>query len=296
MGFSRTGENQMPQGFINNRATDPFKRYVKYMTEEEKKAETARLAAEAKATEEKEKADAEFEAEIADLSDEEKEAKRAERDGQSNDNKPDFEAQLKAERERRVAAEKALAEDRYHSSKRKRKDDDEDNDEDDDESDDDSQPITKKDLKNLEVNIRQSVVKETLSGRIKEAAEKLAETPAEAELIVEIHKNRSWPSSMSVEEQVEEAWAIANRKRLVSKNKELSRAIESRDGISRDNASGHRDSMKGTAPKLDKSLESSLKAQKFTYDSSRKIWKKKLPNGKFLCKDPRTKPIKTWSE
>jgi hypothetical protein len=258
------------------------------MTEEEKKAETAKLAAEAKAKEDKDKADAEFEDSLADLSDEEKEAKRSEREASHNDNKPDYDAELKAERERREKAEAALAEKRFKASERKRKGEVVDDEPPADDEDED-RPLTKKDLASILETERQATIRETQAGRIESIAKELTENPKEAELIVEIHKNRTWPSSIPLREQLEEAHAIANRKRLQSKNKELARAVASKDGVSKDIGGGHRDPLPGSAPKMSSSDEASYKRAGFEYDSAKKLWKKKLPTGKFLYKDARTK-------
>lgn len=258
----------------------------KYMTEAEKKAETARLAAEAKAKE-KEDADASFEDEIADLSEEEQEAKRAERDASNHDNEPDYEAQLEAERARRVSAETALAEKRFKAAERRRKADDDDEEPEDDEDDD--TPITKKDLPGILATTRQEAIREVQAERIQEIALDLAENDAHAKLIVEIHKNRTWPSSIPLKEQLEEAAAIANRKKLVSKNKELTRALGSKGTVSRDAAGSHRDPAPSTAPKMDSKDVASYKRAGFAFDATTKLWKKKLPTGKFLIKDPVSK-------
>lgn len=281
----------MPKGFIHKKSTDDYNSDVKYMTEEQKKAETARLATEAKAKEEKEKADADFEATIVDLSDEEKEAKRADREASNLENKPDYKAELEIERKRRVDAEKALSDKRFKDAERRRKA--EEAGEDPDEEDEDDKPLTKKDLHGILAGERQAVIKETQADRIQSIATELSESEAEAQLIIEIHHNRTFPITLSLREQLEEAHAIANRKKLVSKNKELKRALGSRDTVSRDVGDGYRDPMAGTRPKLSAQDEASYKRAGFVFDTTSKLWKKKLPSGKFLVKDPRTKTTYT---
>lgn len=260
----------------------------KHMTKDPKDTQTAEeIAAEAKAKEEKDQADAEFEESLADLSDEEKEAKRAEREASHNDKSPDYDAELKAERERREKAEAALAEKRFKASERKRKGEVEDEETPDDEDDD--RPLTKRDLGSILESTRQATLRETQAERIDSIARELTANPKEAELIVEIHKNRTWPSSIPLKEQLEEAHAIANRKRLQSKNKELARAVASKDGVSKDVGGGYRDPLPGSTPKMSSQDEASYKRAGFGYDSAKKLWKKKLPTGKFLYKDARTK-------
>lgn len=262
------------------------------MTEEEKKKaeETAAAEAEAKAKE-KEQADADFEAEIAELSDEDKEVKRAERDALNTDNQPDYKAIAQQEREKREKAEKDSADKAFKLRELKRKKDDDGEDPPDNTDD---KPVTGRELQRILDENTQKTERRFMGSRIKEIAKSLADSEEEAEAIVEIHANRTFPPGLSIEEQLEEAHAIANRKRLVSTNSELKRALKSKGTVSRDSAGTHRDATPGVTPKIAPDLEASLKRQQFAFDATSKLWKKKLPSGKYLVKDVRTKPIKTY--
>jgi hypothetical protein len=243
------------------------------MTKEEKKnADTAKAEAEAKAKEEQEQADADNAA--------------LDQDDPSKDKTPDYKALLEEERKKREDAEKALAEKRFKSSERKRKNEDDEDDIDDDEDD---KPLTKKDLKSILERERHTIQRETYSDRIIEIADEISDSPEEAELVVEIHRNRTFPSHLTLREQLQEAQAIANAKRLASKNGELKRALRSKDTASRDAAGTHRDPMEGTAPKMSAQDTESYKRAGFSFDAKDRLWKKKLPSGKFLIKDPKTK-------
>lgn len=254
--------------------------------EEIKAAQTAEAEAKAK----KEQADADFEAEIADLSDEEKEAKRAEREASNTDNQTDYKAIAQAERERREKAEKALAEKRFLNSKRNKKEEDEEELEDDDED----KPVTTKELQRILEENTNRTTKALMGTQIKEIVKNLADSPEEAEAIIEIHANRTFPSYLTLEEQLEESHAIVNRKRILSKTSELTRALKSKNTALNDVAGTHRDAPQARA-KIAPDLEASLKSQGFVLDQTSKVWKKKLPNGKILCKDTRVKPIKTFT-
>lgn len=256
------------------------------MTEEQKKAETAKAEAEAKAKE-KEQEDADFEAEIADLSEEEQEAKRAERESAHNDNSTDYEAELKAEQARREKAEAALAKERARKSK-ERREAEEGEEADEDLDDEDDKPILKKDLPSILARERASAYKEAQADRIQEIAAGLAESDAEARLIVEIHKNRSFPSDLSLRDQLEEAQAIANRKRNKSKTTELARAVKSKDTASKDVAAGHRDALTGTAPKFDSKTTASNARAGFIWNIKTKRLEKVLPDKSILVKDHKT--------
>lgn len=244
--------------------------------EEQKKADTAKAEAEAKAKAEKEKADAEH----AEGKSEDDEA------GDDIDNNPDYEAELQRERKAREEAEKALADSRFKESERKRKAKEAGEDPDEDEED---KPLTKKELQAILAAERQATLKESQSDRITEIAKSMSESESEANLVVEIHKNRTWPSHLSLTEQVEEAYAIANRKKLISKNSEMARALRSKDFASKDFVGTHRDGMEGSAPKMSTNDTAAYTRAGFKFDAKSKLWKKTLPNGKTLNKDPRTK-------
>ncbi len=259
------------------------------MTEEEKKKKAVDDAA-AKAKADKEAADADFEATLEGLSEEEQEQKRAERTEQHTDTEADFKAQLEEERKKREKAEQALADKRFKSKRKK----DEGGEEDDEGEDGEEKPLTGRDLDDRLAEERERTLKETQADRIQEIAGTLSESQVEAELIIEIHKNRTWPTGTPLKEQLEEAQAIANRKRNASKTKELARAAQANGTASRDSGSAHRDGMESPAPKLSADDNASYKRAGFSFDSKSKSWKKKLPNGKFLIKDPKTK--RTWIE
>lgn len=261
------------------------------MTDTNKK--DADTAADDASKEEKEQADADFEASLDGLSDEEKDKKRSERDSASGvDNKIDWKEEARKERESREKAEKALAQKRYNASKDKRKDEEDDapeGDEDEDEDfDDEDKPVTKRDLKKILAGTN----KEARKTEITSIAKELAESPEEAEYIVELHTNRIFPDHLSIKEQLEECYAISNRKRLQSKNKELARALNAKDQVNKGGADTHRDGQQGTAPKMSASDEASYKRAGFSYDAKDKVYKKKLASGKYLFKNPKTK--QTW--
>lgn len=257
------------------------------MTDEEKKAAEAEAEAEAKKAE-KEAADAEFEATLDGLSDEEKEAKRAERDASNPDNKIDYKAQAQKEREAREKAEQAIAKAKADAARRRKGKDDDAGDDDEDDEDDEDKPLTKRELEALLEENSQKTEKRLMAGQIRKCAEDLAESPDEADYIIEIHKNRTFPSHLSIEDQVREAHAIANAPRLRSKNKELARALQGKDSASKDSASSYRDPMSGNAPRQSSADQAAYKRAGFSFDTTSKLWTKKLPNGKTLVKDPKT--------
>ena len=250
------------------------------MTPEEKAAleATAKEEAEAQAKADKEAQDAEFEAEIADLSDEEKEAKRATRNAPQH---LDYEAELKREREAREKAEKALADRRFKESEQRRKEKEAGG-----TGDDDEKPLTANQLEEILSRERETTQKEVQSLRIYEIAKGLATSEAERNLIVEIHKNRSFPAHLSLEEQLEEAYAIANRKKLIGERNEALRALRGKDGVNKDTATTHRDAPKAGEPKLSPADQQAIKGAGFSWNGTNRRYEKKLSGGRILVRKP----------
>lgn len=190
----------------------------------------------------------------------------------------DYEALLKTEKERADKAEKALAKQAFKEREEKRE-------ETFDEPEEEDKPLTRKDL----VVMEQRLLRETQTSRVREIARTLATSDAEANLIVEIHRNRIFPADLSLEEQIEEAYAIANRKPQVqARRSEIERATRSRELASDDSTGTYRDALQGTSPKLEPKMSLVVKQGGYTYDSKTKLYTKKLASGSTLYLDPKT--------
>lgn len=247
---------------------------------EQQKAEAAE--AEAKAKADAEKAEADFQASLEGLSDEEK----AERITEKEAKNIDWEKVAQDEREKRERAEKVLAEKRFKA--KKVKDEDEEEEEEDDEED---KPLTAKQLQQILAEERQNTQKELLAGILTEKARKLADSDQEARAIVEIHRSRIFPSYLSIDEQIEEAHAIANKSRLIAQNSELKRALLSKETRQKGGAeNSYRDAPKAGEPKLTPQDKIELARQGFSWDG--KFFSKKLTSGKTLYRDWESK--KSW--
>lgn len=221
--------------------------------------------------------DTEEEDEAEDDTDAEDDAEDKEDDSSSKED-TDYDAEL--ERERRGKTAKDAFKEREQKRGTRQEDD-----EDEDDVDDDDKPLTRKDLRKVQAQAR----KEAMADRAKELADEMAGSDKEAELIFEIYQNRTFPEHLTMREQMEEAYAIANRRSLLAKNRELRRTLRSRDTAGKDVAGTHRDSAVGTAPKLAKADANAYARAGFKYDSKRKLWVKVLPNKKRLYKNPKTK-------
>lgn len=195
----------------------------------------------------------------------------------------------KAVAEKEKARNKKLEEIIIKNKVAKKKDSENDSDDEGDEDiDDDDKPITRKNVRSVLEAERQKMTLEVYADKLKEFAEDMSESPEEAEAILEVHKNRRFPSDLSIREQVEECHAIVNRKRLASKNSELRRALGSKNSAGNNAGSSYRDGQKGVAPKQSESDKAAYKRAGFAYEPKDKVWKKKLPNGNFLIKNPKT--------
>lgn len=249
------------------------------MDDLEKKAQLeAEQKAEAEAKAKAEAQDAEFEASIADLSDEEKEAKRAEKKALHSKNQIDYKKLLEEEKEKREKAEKALAGDRYHSKQNK---------EEEEELDDDDKPITKAELLRINEEERQKTDKMLNQERIESIASSLSVNEDEKALALEIHKNRTFPSGMTLKEQMEEAFVIANKGRLIGERNEALKALKNKP--SNNASSARQDIEDGNEPSIEGNIKVSLSRKGFVYNSTLKRYEKKLPNEKMMVFDVKTK-------
>ena len=244
------------------------------MTEEEKQAA---LQAEAEQAE-KEKADAEAKA-------------KAEAEASQKNLDIDYEALAKEERERREAAERLLAEDRYNSSRNKRETEEERIAREALEAEDEK-PITAKELPAILARERQLTQKEAQGERALDIARANTSSEAEAQAAVLFWKNRVVPTG-NLEEDMKFAIGGLNSKKIVAKNAELARALRAKDGLSSDIPSEHRDGLPNEAPKLPDN--SPLKEYKYMGNN---VYSIKLKNGKTLFRNAKPAPgqPKSWVE
>jgi hypothetical protein len=151
------------------------------------------------------------------------------------------------------------------------------------EPDDKDKPLTRREQEEMLAEMTRNAEINANQDRIFEYSNNFAETPQEAELIREIHKNRVFPSTMSIRDQVAEAHAIANAKRIQAKNVELTRAVQHGNTVSRDTAQTHRDPQASPQPGLPADMETSLKRSGYVYNSQEKRYEKTLPNGTVIA-------------
>ena len=131
-----------------------------------------------------------------------------------------------------------------------------------------------------------SGLKKELQGqKIAELARSRAGSETEAALMVEVHKNRQFPPHLSIEEQMDEVWLIANRKKIMGEHAEALRAVNAR---ANSNPAGtyypaSSEPMLGNQEVIRKLLERGYKENK-----TLNRLEKKLGNGKLSIADPNT--------
>jgi len=259
------------------------------MTKEQAELEAK---AEEEATAETEAKDAEFEASLEGLSEEEITQKRAEKEANSEHSQDEefYKTELEKEKEGRKKAEKAAADKAFKLREANRKKDD------DEVEIDEDKPLTAKGLQTILAQERQVNQKEIRMSQAEDKIRKLTTSAPEADLITEIFKNRSFPEYLSLDEQIEEAYVIANRKKLISERNEALRGLKGKTETETTDAPTHHDQQ------YDQQTDSQFKIAPdeklvmsqsgFTYNNQIRRWEKKLKNGKILARDPKTKEVR----
>ena len=201
--------------------------------------------------------------------------------------KKEHEEELAREKERvRIEREK-IAQEEYKERRKKREESGEEADE--------EKSLTGSELRAILAEERQLTQKEILGSQIAEKARKLANSDSEATLIVEIHKNRTWPAYLTLDEQLEEAFAIANRRRLMAQNEELKRSLKSKETKKNDTAGTQRDAPAAGEPKLSGQDIQAIKAVGYVWDGAKQLYKKPIAGGKkTLYYDAKSK--RRWVE
>jgi len=203
-------------------------------------------------------------------------------DAKDFNNKIDYKAELEKEREARTKAEKALAEKRF---KTKHKDEEPDDEEDDEED----KPLTLKDVERILSKSKEDTLKEVNRTKAFELADRLATDPDERDLALEIFQNRTFPSHLSLEDQIEESFVIANRKKIIGERNEALRALKNKDNVNKGGAGSHRDPMKNTRePQLSDADKDAMKSAGYSWNGSLNRYEKKLKNGSVIVGDPKT--------
>lgn len=215
--------------------------------------------------------------EAEDESDEESEDEDKSDGSKKTENELDLDAELEKER-KAGSPDPVIAKEQFKERDKKR----------DGKKGDEDKPLTQKDVDAIEARIR----KEQQQERALEIAKELAGSDKEAELIVAKWANRTFPKTLTLREQMQEAYVITHSKKLIGERNEAMRALKGKKGVKTDSASAHQDAPKGNEPKLSPADAASLKASGFSWNTNTRQYEKKLPNGRLLIRDNKTKQVR----
>ncbi len=259
--------------------------------EEQKAADAAKVAADAKAEDDK--------ADAGPAEDASEKGKTEDEDGKNVE--IDYEAELELERNKRIEEEKkrkkaevALAEKRFKSKNKppeKAEDDEEVDDilgiEDEEETE---EPITESRLEERLARERAENQKLIQAARAEEIAKSITGSEAEKNLTLEIHKNRSWPTYMPLAEQLEEAHLLANKKKIKGTIAELGRAAKGKAGVVDTAATSHQAPPDpGKKPQMAPQDAAEHTRLGYTWNNSTKRLEKNTANGGLIYIDSKTK-------
>lgn len=200
-------------------------------------------------------------------------------DSSSTDEELDLDAEIEKER-KAGEPDPVIAEKRFKKSEEKRKED----------SDEETEkPLTQKDLDAALAKDR----KERQHDAALVYARGMASSDKEAELIVAKWANRTFPKNLTLAEQITEAFVITHSKKLIGERNEAMRALKGKQGVRKDAAGTHRDAAENIgAPKLSPADTVSLNASGFSWNTKSRQFEKKLPNGRVLIRDNKTKQVR----
>lgn len=195
----------------------------------------------------------------------------SEDDAQHDDNKIDYEAEFEKERKGKPDPEKAKLAFKERQSKK--------------EDGEEEKPLTRAELDEILAQDRKDRVSDTAL----QLAKGMATSDKEAQLIHEKWKNRTFPPNLTLSEQMEEAYAITHRKKLIGERNEALRALKGKEGVNSDAASAHQDEPQGGEPKLPAQDKQAILDAGFKFNNTSRRFEKKLKNGSILIRDPQTK-------
>ena len=191
-----------------------------------------------------------------------------------DDGSKQIEAQLEKEKEAvKDPKDQTIADLSYKLRKKKRDDGDDSEDEPEDIPEGDK-PVTHKELHAYMAKERTNEIEDIVS--------EMSDNDKERELIVLTHKNRTYPSTLTLKQQLQEAFLTANKAKILGENQELKRALTGKKSASTDASSAHQDSPKGNQPKLPAADSAELARQGWKWNGTTRRHEKIMPRGTLI--------------
>lgn len=189
------------------------------------------------------------------------------------------------EEEKRGKPDPSKARERIVKKLGKKTDEGEGESEEDESEDDLDKPMTRREAAELEERLKKNALTSTATT----IARALAASDKEAQLIVAKWTNRTFPQDMSLQDQIEECYAITHRKRLIGERNEALRAAGNRANAGRNAAETHRDGAPASEPKMPSGDKIALQQAGYVWDAGKRLYKKQLGRSRgFLYKDVKT--------
>ena len=150
------------------------------------------------------------------------------------------------------------------------------------------EPITRKEMNEM-MDTQQ---KNQTMASAKQIASDMSDSPDEADAIMEIYKSRSFPSHLSLEKKMREAYLITNQDKLAGEKFELMRAAKSKQSSSSDASGTHqRQTHSSKAEKLPSDVKSEMVRLGWKFNNTAQRWEKTTSSGVILVRDPKTKKV-----
>lgn len=214
---------------------------------------------------------------------EEETAEETETETTTEPEKIDYKALAEAEAKRAEEAEKASADLAFKLREKKRVEEEPYKEEDPD------KPLTRSELNEVLKQFAETNQKSTQDREAKEIIAKYAEGE-EAEAAYVFWKNRVVPTG-NLQEDVMFAIGGLNHSRVIAQNEELKRSLLSKETKGKDAAGTHKDAT-GSSETISSQDAQTIKAAGMKWDGRKRVYSKKLKDGKTFYFDPKTK--KRW--
>lgn len=211
-------------------------------------------------------------------------------EGEPTDTTIDYKARFEVERKAREESDKKIAEMKEKARERwKTKEDEIEGEKTEFGLEPDEKPLTARQLEEILAKQQQDMQQTFQANKIEQLADAVTGNQDEKNLILEIHKNRTWPSYLSLEQQIKESYAIANSERIIGENEELKRALLGKNMTNKNSANTHHDALPGGDPKMSAADKMAIEQSGYVYNNITRRYEKKLGGGEMLIYSPKTK-------
>lgn len=212
--------------------------------------------------------------------DEGEESSESSSDETTKDTKEPLQTDYKAKFE---DLQKKIATDAFRFRKEKRQDDSESVDE-----ADDDKPMTRAEMQKMLDDREQKILRHSSTKEAVTLARTFTDNDDEAKYAATLWEHVTLPFD-TMEEQMRFIIGGMNAERLLAKNSELLRTVQSKTLARKNTATTSRDATASTAPKIDAQVKQALERTGFKYESTKKAWVKTLANGKKMYNDGHNK-------